>query len=111
MVEARRALGRLELEGLPRIGQRAISGPGDHQLVEAVRTDIKAAAALRAAQPFLAGGRIEGAVQCGDIDGNRSQRLRCVEQHWHAGGGERLRVRHRPADIRDVRARDQPRLL
>ena len=76
-----------------RIGHRAVAGPRDEQVVEALRAHVQAAAALRPAQPLLTRRGVEVAAELVDVDRDRADRLGGVEQHRHAGRRQRRACR------------------
>ena len=72
----------------------AYDGHGGSSRLERVRVHEQTAAALRAAQPFLARGSVEMAAERLHVDRNRAERLCRVEQDGHAGGAQRRCVDH-----------------
>ena len=97
-VEAGCSLCEREVGGAACVGQGLIARPRCPEVVDMVRVDVEEAASVGAAEPLLAGRRIERAAEFFDVQPDRAQSLRAVVEERDAGGPQRLGVNDLAAD-------------
>ena len=107
MVEPTRVRLKRRLERALAVRQGVVAAPGRGQVGHELRIGVQVADPARAAEPLLAGGRVEVAAEGLHVERDRAKALCAVEDQKRGRRRDRIRVHHLSGGPRDVRGHDE----